>query len=85
MHFAKLFTWPAGQLLVQLEDSDEEDLADTPHLVTCKTKHPSGVTLAINNCYADEKARDADFESFDEEKALTLFTKQHRVLENMAG
>ncbi|WP_210516440.1 hypothetical protein [Hymenobacter terricola] len=85
MHFARLFSWNQGQLLVQLEDSEQQADAAFPFLIVTKTRHPAGVTATMSFGYEDEELRNVEFEAYSEEKALSLFIAQQNLLAQAAG
>ena len=82
MHFAKLFTFPVGQLLVTKE---YEEHATAPYLLQSELRHEaSGVTMKTTGGFKDEARRDAEFEAMDEDRALTYFTAQRKQLDAMS-
>ncbi len=83
MQFAKLFDFPTGQLLVQVEDSEE--LEECEFQIVLKTKHESGVTLELKHGYKDEELRDKQFQEFGYEKAKSCFDAQQRLLYQAVG
>jgi hypothetical protein len=80
MQFAKLFTYPTGQLLVTLQDSDEEPF----YRIRTESRHPSGVTNTMEHSYFSEEKRDEKFDALGEVEALKLFNSQRDLLDEMA-
>lgn len=86
MHFAKLFTYKGGQLLVTWHNSDDADHESAPYLLTTETRaiDGSGVTTRLEHGYVDQAKRDADFEAFGDDKAEKLYQNQQKFMTRMS-
>jgi len=73
MRFAKLFTFPQGQLLATLHESTARAEADAPYRILLYTESPYGRGVQLVLSYALEQERDQEFARFDEGLATTHF------------
>lgn len=82
MHFAKLFSYTNGQLVVTWHNTTEPDADTLPYVLTTLTRGKV-VTAKMEHGYERQHRRDADFEAFEEVKAAALFANQQQFLASM--
>jgi hypothetical protein len=82
MHFAKLFSYTVGQLVVMWYDATDPEKEATPYVVTTLTRGEV-VTLRMEHLYPVKAIRDAGFEAFEELKAKALLDSQQQFLTSM--
>ncbi|WP_210521606.1 hypothetical protein [Hymenobacter terricola] len=81
MHFAKLFDFPHGQLLVEKRDS-YTPLEGFGWCIDTKTMLPTGVAAHTYEDWPTEQLRDDAFECFTEEVAGLFYAQRCLFLAN---
>jgi|GEM_PF-6769652 len=74
MHFAKLFTYDTGQLLVTRSHSDQPQDAEEPYKIALETR-AGAVRMEATHSYAEQAQCDEDFDGFGDDQAQHYFTK----------